>query len=381
ANVLRSLLASRALTRTTTRANNEDAPQEQQPSYHGKIIKPVLFSDYFKVPTLDVQKFGLLDPILNSDTKLFIDPLLLRDSKNTIIRKEGVKLLRDRFTNIIKLVMASRDVSDAAAKAARRLLNLNERRETCLGYGGASVSGSSRPDRIKNAILQTTKEIVELGIDDPEIISLMGFLEEEVGPDTISDLTTNAIVPALAKITQEVSDRYEIRQKQFLIEGEAINLPENQYVKGQHGILLVPRDILRELPIATDWSDISRVAFENEQIRRKVNELIADFAKATVTEKKRALKTAALESKENFRKLFEGLLNAPERAYDQKHDRAGLYALREVLQYIPARYPHRIPPPRRNTKSELARVVGDIIIQFKTLVEKKELSDLLWDED
>ena len=69
---------------------------------------------------------------------------------------------------------------------------------------GISVSGSSRPDSVKNTILRTTREIVELGINDPEIISLMGFLEENVGPDTISDLTTNAILPALEKITEQV---------------------------------------------------------------------------------------------------------------------------------------------------------------------------------
>lgn len=35
-------------------------------------------------------------------------------------------------------------------------------------------------------------------------------------------------------------------------------------------IILVPEDIVRELPIANDWSDIERAAMENARIRDRV---------------------------------------------------------------------------------------------------------------
>jgi hypothetical protein len=162
----------------------------------------------------------------------------------------------------------------------------------------------------------TTKEIVELGIDDPEIISLMGFLEDGVGPDTISDLATNAILPALEEITAQVCHDYKIPRQRHVVEGLVVLLPTNPFSKGRSGIALVPLDVLRDLPIATDWSDISRVAFENEQIRQQVNELIADFAKATIRQKKAALRRAALQSKRTFRAMFDGLIRA-DKAYDR----------------------------------------------------------------
>ncbi len=140
----------------------------------------------------------------------------------------------------------------------------------------------------------------------------------------------------------------------------------------------MPQDILRQLPIATDWSDISRVAFENKLIRDRVNALIADFAKATIAEKKRALKNAALQSANAFRSLFDDLLEVPDKAYDADQDDAGVYAFRQALREVASKYPHLITKPKQNTQAELSRVVQEIIIQFKTLVEKNDLSDLLW---
>ena len=343
-----------------------------------KLHKPVLFSEAFGIPAADLDTLDLLDPILNADTKLFIDPLLLRSSKNGHVQQDALQLLKQRFGNIIRLGLASKEPTDAAWKAAHRLLDLEERKETCLGFGGSSVSGSSRPERVKSAILRTTLQVISLGIDDPEIISLMGFLENDVGPDTISDLTTNAIFPALEKITADVCQRYGILRQQFFIEGQPVNLPTNPFSNGRYGIALVPRDILRELPIASDWSDVSRVAFENKLIRDRVNLLIADFAKATISEKKRVLKTAALQSAEAFLDMFDGLLSVPDKAYSSEQDQAGIYAFRQALREVASQYPHKIDRPKGYSKQELKRVVDDIVDQFKKLIERNDISDLLW---
>jgi hypothetical protein len=346
----------------------------------GRLIKPVLFSDQFGLPRLYLEERGLLDPILNADTKLFIDPLLLRDSKNEIIKERGLPLLKKRFTDIMRLTIASRSVGDVAWRNAQRLMDLGERREICLGFGGSSVTGSSRPDSLKNGILRTTREIMELGIDDPEIISLMGFLENGVGPDTISDLTTNAIFPALQEITEKVCRDRGLPLKRFVIDGRETMLPANPFGDGRNGIALVPFDILRELPIASDWSEVSRVALENKHIRDRVNELIADFAKATVSEKKAALKAAALQSKRAFMELFDELLDA-DRAYDVDHDQAGIQGFRQALREVAARYPLRIIQPTVKTRAELARIVQSIIAQFRNLIENHDLADLLWSGD
>jgi hypothetical protein len=344
-----------------------------------KLIKPILFSRHFGLEPKDLEKCGLLDPILNADTKVFIDPLLLKNSKNKIIRGDAYAQLRDRFSKIIELIMASERRDDAAWKAARKLLDLNERRETCLGFGGSSVSGSSRPESLKDRILATSKEIVSLVINNPEIISLMGFLEDDVGPDTISDMTANAICHALSAITHEICKRFKVPMRSFWVGGQEVKLPPNPHRDGQHGVMLVPCDILRDLPIAADISDVSRVAFENERIRERVNAMIADFAKATVKQKKRVLREAALQSADTFLDLFDSLLKADE-PYDVEADPAGIYAFRAALDRVAKDHPLRIARPEQNTQAELVRVVNEIIRQFTDLVERKDISGLLWNK-
>ena len=41
-------------------------------------------------------------------------------------------------------------------------------------------------------------------------------------------------------------------------------------------ILLLPKDILHELPIAQCWDDMDRVTSENENIRREINEAVGE---------------------------------------------------------------------------------------------------------
>lgn len=343
----------------------------------GTLVSPILFSKQFKIPAKELDKRDLLDPVLNSDTKVFIDPLLLRSSNNKVIATNGLKLFRDKFHDVLRLVGAYNEIGDVAWKAAFKNLGLDERKETCLGFGGSSVSGSSRPADLKQRILITARQILDLGIKDPEIISLMGFLEEGVGPDTISDMATNAIVPALVTITQEVCDTFKIPKRSFWINRTEFLLPSNPFAKRPHGILLVPRDILRDLPIAVDMSDVSRVAFENQIIRERVNALIVDFAKVTLKEKKKILKEAALQSAKDFLDLFESLLNI-NRAYDPNADPDGIYSFRHALEEVATQFPRVIAPLGAKTEVELARVVREIIDQFRDLIENKNISALLW---
>lgn len=94
------------------------------------LIQPVLFSSKFGIASKALEKAGLVDPILNSDTKLFIDPLLIAKSKNPLIRASGIALLAKRFRDILDLLDSSQYFGDAAWKGAYKQLNLDERAET-----------------------------------------------------------------------------------------------------------------------------------------------------------------------------------------------------------------------------------------------------------
>lgn len=260
-----------------------------------KIKNPLLFSKHFGVDEKKLEKEGLIDPFLNVDTQLFIDPVLLEKSAHREISDDAYKHFCVHFSNYIRLLAISAAEGDAAWKGARKLLDLREPAQTGLGYGGSSRSGSSRPDEVREIMMRTAKEIVDLGSKDPEMVSLMGFFEENVGPDTISDFTTRVIIESLAAITNKFCVSHKIpTSKSDLANG--CELPTFQGAS----ILLVPKDIVRDLPIANDWSDIEAAALQNQEIRDRVNQYLGTIIKPTVADRKAALRYAALGSSAAF---------------------------------------------------------------------------------
>ena len=342
-----------------------------------RVKNPTLFSTYFKVSPDELADAGLIDPFLDVDVPLFVDPVLLQKSSNSKVRNAALQRFRQHFGLLVRMLAISKVESDAAWKGARRQLDLREPPETGLGYGGSGRSGSSRPDVVREDILRTSKEIILLGASDPEMISLMGFFEEGVGPDTISDLTTTVIFDDLASITEEFCIKNSIPVFSLDVDA-AHNLPN--FVDGRGRavpIVLVPRDIVRELPIANDWSDIERVAMENSRIRARVNRFLGSIVRPTVVDRKRALRDAALGSATEF-EFFLAVVKENVSYYDPNLDTLGYYRLKEIIA--------KGFPGLKQSKSydlnlgpdEIMRIVGDTIILFKRHVEKGNLWEELW---
>ena len=108
-----------------------------------RIKSPILFSQYFGIAPQVLDDEGIFDPILNLDTKLFIDPLLLEKSNHDIIKNQAASELNVFYTNILSLLKLSKTKNDFAYKSALNQLPQNEIAGTCLGYGINSISGRS----------------------------------------------------------------------------------------------------------------------------------------------------------------------------------------------------------------------------------------------
>ena len=320
---------------------------------------------------------GLIDPFLDVDVPLFIDPVLLEKSSNTMIATSAVNRFRRHFEVLVRMLTISRAEDDAAWKGARRQLDLSEPPENGLGYGGSGRSGSSRPQDIREMILRTSKEIITLGASDPEMISLMGFFEEDVGPDTISDLTTTVIMDDLAAITETFCQANGVALFETDL-GTSHKLPRFVTASGRTiPIVLVPEDIVRELPIANDWSDIERAAMENARIRDRVNRLLGGIIRPTVVDRKHALRSAALESPEEF-DFFLAAVKANVSNYDPNLDALGYYRLKGIIADGFPGLKQPLPYDLKLGPNEIMRVARDTVAQFKHHVEAGNLWEELW---
>lgn len=342
-----------------------------------KFKDPVLFSKYFDVDASTLQNAGLIDPFLDVDTQLFIDPVLLEKSANNHINTDAIRIFREHFQNFVRLLVISKNENDAPWRAAQRLLDLHEPPENGLGYGGSGRSGSSRPDGIRDAIMRTSKEIIDLGAADPEMISLMGFFEEDVGPDTISDFTTRVIIEQLAALTQEFCETHGIPVHDVDVT-QNYQLPKFVDALGRDlSIVLVPIDIVRELPVANDWSDIESAALKNARIRDRVNSLLAGIARPTVADRKNALRRLALGSVENFN-LFLATVKEYASNYDSNLDALGYFKMRSIfadgLEGLKQEKKYDI----EKDPDALKDFVIETILIFKHHVEKGNLWEELW---
>jgi hypothetical protein len=343
----------------------------------GKIKNPKLFSKEFHVDPRELKKRKLLDPILNGDTRLFIDPILLSASKNPIIQKAGLAQFTQHFGNVIRLLKVSKAQGDLPWRNAGKILTLNELPELCLGYGGNSTRGRRLAKATRIKVLSTAKEIVDLGVDDPELFSLIGLLEEGVGPDTIGDMTANAVIRALVEITTEAAKELGVTTKGAHIAGLEARLPFNK--EANKSVLLVPTDILRDLPVAADWSDISAAASENEKIRTRVNDLIGDIWKHTLKKQKDEIRQAALSSKDAFRTVLDAAYLLKDSSYDFDADPDGHRIFRETLLQFAVDHPLKLTNPETKNATELRKIVDQIICHFKQLIEHNGINYLLWD--
>lgn len=345
-----------------------------------RIANPVLFSKHFGIDSAELGRAGLLDPFLNVDTQLFIDPVLLGKSSNTIIAKNGIAAFRKHFSDFVRLLAICKREGDAAWKGAWRLLDLQEPPENGLGYGGSGTSGSSRPDRIRAAMMRTAQEIIDLGASDPEMISLMGFFEEEVGPDTISDFTTRVITPQLAQITKDFCNAHGVPVHK-VPDGDGIELPKHTTPDGKDQyIILVPRDIVRDLPVANDWSDIEKAAYENQKIRDRVNAMLSGIAKPTVSDRKAALRRAALESSDTFENFLEAVKEHTA-GYDPALDALGYYKIKSILSGDTSALKTGKSYDIAKDPEALRDFVRATVEMFQHHVEKGNLWEELWIDD
>ena len=342
------------------------------------IVNPVLFSDYFNVDLDQFESLGVFNPTLNVDTNLFIDPLLIEKSSIKLFNGNANDRLTTYFEDIITLLKASVTIGDLPWREADRRMVFHEIPGTCLGYGAATIRGSAFGDKLRGNLLSTAKQIVSLGVEDPKLFILLPLLENNVGPDRISDMATNIILPELAEYTLQIAQRLSIETKQYTFGGKAFSLPNNPLEQNNTPIILVPKDILSKLPVASDWSEVADAAAQNSVIRSRVNQHIGNIWRAKHRKDKERLKQNVLSSRQAFETLLCAVQSQRIPHYDFRSDPQGLLIWRQLLKTIAKDHPLEIKQKGQLDIDSASEIVNKINEQFEFLIEDRGLSKLLW---
>ena len=341
-----------------------------------KIISPVLFSQYFKLDLKTLENENIFDPILNNDTLLFIDPLLLEKSEHKIIRAQSSAQLEKFYENIISLLEISKQKDDFAYNSAFNLIPAKEVDGTFLGYGTNSSSGRGISKINRERIIETACEILKIGIKDPELFIILPLFNKGIGSDTISDITTAAIKKSLLDFTAQYATKLKIKTMNYSIDGEEVQIIKNPFRRKIAPILLLPCDILRKLPFATSWDEIENATYENNELRAKFNKYIGRLFKAKTKNQRHQQLASLMKNKDGINTLLEIIKASKIYPYDFKSDKECIMFVRHVSEIITKN--NLDLSSNNNDINDLKNIVIKIIEQFKFLIEEKGMNTLLW---
>jgi len=340
---------------------------------------PIKLSEHLGVSSSVLKRKGVFDAFIGLDSRLFVDPLLLRRLRIPEFRGSRRKFER-HFSNILRLLAASSTPDDAAWRGARRRMVFRETRGVSLGYGVHSGNGNAIGPVLGNQLLQTASEIVKLGITDPVIFELLGLFEEGFGPDRLSDMTISIIRDDLLSYSERVCQQLQIRTH------TSVHTSNRDYrvaagPDGRSPLVFVPEKLLLPLPVAFSWGDIDSVVAHNQLLRARINELIGGIWRRGTRVSKSDLKAALLNNPASLNSLIEAYKGNDAVSYDFEQDNLGIILWYELGKKFAARHPIQLSPSRPANINELEAVVEAIIEQFKRNIEQNGLNEHLYNDD
>jgi hypothetical protein len=146
-------------------------------------------------------------------------------------------------------------------------------------------------------------------------------------------------------------------------------------------IILMPLDILRDLPVALDWRGVQAASEENQAFRDNLNESVSALWSKKTLESKVKLKTWALSSASAFGDLLDMLHGMDGKPYDFANDRLGEILWRSFGERLLSKYPFPLPKPAKLNHDSALALVDKIIDQFIYLIEKRDIWRELYTDD
>lgn len=331
-------------------------------------------SSYLNINPSHLEKLGVFDASIDLDTKLFLDPHLLKKTRIPEFSKSRAKML-SYYDDVICLINSYKNPNDRAWNTALNLLKFKEIKEVSIGYGHTTNAGNAIGVLLAGKLLHSAIEIVTMGIKDPQIFELIGLFEDGFGADRISDMTISIIYEDILKYSQRITKTigtektitYTYCRKTYTL----IKHPDRAMP-----LLLLPQKLLRDLPIALSWDGIDYVVQENKMLRDEINKTLGESWKKKVT--KPCLKQIFFKDKQ----YIEGLLKAYDSAnpcpYDFENDPLGEVAWRNDAAKFSSGHPLTLKLSSTPGLVEVKSVVKQIIVKFKSLIESNGLDILLY---
>lgn len=342
----------------------------------------MLFSEIFHIQI--PEQYDWFDPILHTDVKLFIDPLLIKKSRIKEFSNSS-KTINDFFQEIFQLVIQSSGAPNSEYyKLALSSLRFPEVPELCLGFSEKGVEGRGSGTHFSKKIFTAIRDYIGFGIVyDKFSIDVLNIFVEDMAKDRISDLTADIIKLDLIRYTQNICNQLRVPLERLPVENYYYDKKSNSWVGGYHNlpknpytgkpIILVPKEFLVRDPLVNEHRFVNYLlAGESQNVRHRLtSEITGQLDKNKIKEYISKNPRFLI----NFLKRIEADPNAI--PYDLSEDK-----FFEYRWYIDARNSSNLLIPhltgKIETETDLMNFVTNLCYKFKFLVEERGVYRCFW---
>lgn len=293
----------------------------------------MFISEYLNL-TDELDEKGVFDALLDKDSHFFINVIRLKNA--TVPEFKSAYLhLNQFFSDIATLLNLAENENDVFYRRALKKFRFSEVNGINLGFA-ESIYGAGFGDILSKQVLKDAYQIVKKGSTQPEIFQLVGLFEENVASDRLSDMVATIILSDIEAYTLRIYKELGISEATR----PDLNFDDKGFIKNPFknaSILLLPIEILHELPIAKDWDDIDRVVTENSVIREEINAEIGDeWKKWASSDKKSYIKKHIFMEPDVCERVIDGYKKETLEPFEPSSDTEYLVELllRKIKKYL-----------------------------------------------
>lgn len=240
------------------------------------VLEHSTLASYLNVSSDKLRIIGVNNLEFPLDNNLFVDLFLLKGS-NIQEFKESYSSFMKYFSTMMNFINSSNRRGDLSWRSAENMALFKEQKGFLLGHSKSLKGGSGIGKIFGRDLLNATKEIIDLNIDDPEAYMFIPFLKEGIGCDRISDMVCSILKEDFASYTERILKELNFKNiKSYRIGNRNFNLASLPW-DDKTPLLFTPSSFLRKLPGNYDWEDmIDYYSFHNS-FRRQISMALSEY--------------------------------------------------------------------------------------------------------
>ena len=324
-----------------------------------------------------MRKLGVFNREIGTDSKMFVDPKLLENASEEFAGAKNDVM--GHFSRVIVLIRKIKEEKDTDVFWVRacKSMRFKETPNTGLGCAEDGNDGNAIGKVLSARIISRARQILPHVEYDPETLELVGVFTEGLGCDRISDMMVHILLPRFLAYTTRITKALQIQTTMAVpYDGKTYVCPQAK--KGQKPIILVPRSLLKPLPIAADIGQALDNADLNERTRDAANKKFADARERGGSPTTNEMRSFILTRPSIYQQILEGYKRAPAIQYDFDFDPRKVSDFDPIASEIVGK--PQIDVRGMDAGGRVRMCVDETISNLRQSIEDNRLSDVLFDD-